>query len=203
MANQSTGQKDLPERFKSGQQLKASELEDMRRAIAFALKDMIGGGRGIVVSESSGRYLISATKKRNATKLVKHPFQILIVRDSDGEDDAIKFYYGTVNSSNVPTIGDPPEPITEEVDDDANPTIALPGTDKHFISLKVTIDASFIIDTVEIQAATTAPTDTTTEAYYRLATVDTEDGTITNVNQFWLTNATYFYAGDDKHLFFL
>ena len=124
-----------------------------------------------------------------------HPFKIVKSGDS-----LIKLHHGTVNG-NTPTIDS--DPLTVEFSDEDNPTIELTGTETHTISLKVTLNGSFQPTTFEIDSATSAPTDTTSIGYYTLGTVTTEDDVITGIHQYWLTNATYFYAGDDEHIFFL
>lgn len=193
MSNVSKGQIQLPAEFRPGEPIRASEMDKLRKAIAFALKDMIGGGRGITVSQSAGKYLISARRQRGGESTPNFPFEIV-----QSAPDKIKLHYGLVNN-NPPVIGE--DPLTIDIED--SPELTLSGTATHPIWIKVTINASFEILSEEIVTAAFPPPVTETEGFGFLGTVTTVDDVITAISQTWKTNCTYFYAGEDDHLFFL
>ena len=64
MSENSKGPPNLPSGFEPGDPLTAESLESLRNALAFALKDLVRGGRGITVTQSGGRFLVSAKRGR-------------------------------------------------------------------------------------------------------------------------------------------
>ena len=191
----------LPPKFNRGDPIKASALESMRANIGHALNGLIKGGKGILVTNTGNSVIINSTAKGGAARAPVHPLKVYRATNDAGDDGLIKFAYGTVNGE-APTIGDPPVAITLDRDDAANPTIQLTGTATHFVYLKVTLNASFQPTAYQIETATTRPTDTSTAGHYELAIINTEADVITEIFQSWTTNVTYFYAGDDNHIFF-
>lgn len=173
MSNASKGQTQLPDGFRSGEALKADDLERMRRAIAFALKDMIGGGRGITVSQSAGKYLISARKQRGGG-VSKFP-----LKPHRSGANKVKFTWGTVNGY-TPTIDE--VEITADLDDPANPEITI--SESGIIYVKVDVaEGAFAIDNPVLEFATSVPADTTTAAHRAIVNVawDSESSSISSI----------------------
>ena len=82
MADETQTRPTLPPPFRKGAPVRASEFEQIRGAVAFALKSMIGAGPGIIVSRRGDKYLISATARDNSSKF-RHPFQVSIASLAD------------------------------------------------------------------------------------------------------------------------
>lgn len=131
MSNVSKGQIQLPDEFKPGEPIRAGEMDKLRQAIAFALKDMIGGGRGITVSQSAGKYLISARKQRGGTS---KSFPLQPVKSGA---DKVKFRWGTVRGIG-PQIGG--EPITTDLNDEANPEITVDAAGVIYVKVDLAPD---------------------------------------------------------------
>jgi len=182
----------LPKPFRRGQALAADSLESMRANIAHVLNGMIKGGKGILVSNVGNSVVINQERSRAVN--IKHPFKIF----QTGENK-IKFWFGTVNQQ-TPTIGE--NPLTEDIGESPEFTIETEsGTT--IVYLRVTIDESFAITTIDfIESATFVP-DTITQGHFAIASIFMEDEKISSIFQPWITNGTYFYAGDSEHIFFL
>jgi hypothetical protein len=74
----------LPAPFARGQRLLASNLEAVRQSVAFALRDMIGSGPGILISRRGDRYLISAQRQSASSATPPAPFTLYDASTSAG-----------------------------------------------------------------------------------------------------------------------
>jgi hypothetical protein len=131
MSNVSKGQIQLPNSFQSGETLRADDLERMRKAIAFTMKDMIGGGRGITITQSAGRYIVSARKQRPQSG---NPFPL---KPAVFEGNKVRFRYGTVHGI-VPKIDD--TELTASISDEDAPEITVTGAGVIYVKVDLAED---------------------------------------------------------------
>lgn len=196
MSNVSKGQIQLPGEFRPGEPIRAGEMDKLRKAIAFVMKDMIGSGRGITVTQSAGKYLISARKQRGGAKAPTHPFQIVPFVESETQKARIR--YGLVNNF-VPTINAVQlDPVLED-----GPSFEITMTEgNRVIYMRVTIDSDLRLISAEIEEGDTLPDNTTTEGYVQIGLIVIADEAIASIIQGVKSNLTYAYGGVTDHLFF-
>jgi hypothetical protein len=161
------------------------------------------GHVGINITQTNIGWTAKVSKEliRSAASSVPFPFQV--VNQSTDEDAQVRIRFGTV-SGIVPTIDE--DPLTPDLED--SPLLEITGDGTRFIYIKLTLDdATFAIESVEIEEASSLPFDTNTEAHLTINTVEVDDGKIVSIGTPQV-NRTLIYAfggivdTEADHIFF-
>lgn len=98
----------LPNPFQSGQTLSAKALEDLRRAVAWAIGKTVKEGPGIFLEERNGRVILSTGRQRRGQSPPPHPF-----KTTTAAPDAVSVAPGLVTGQILRSIAYNPDPLGE------------------------------------------------------------------------------------------
>lgn len=183
MAENSKGSPDLPGEFEPGEVLTAEKLERLREAVAFSLRDLIRGGRGVTVTKNGGRFIVSVRKARRGggAAAEEHPWMVYPSRFTGSGDPPadqqrrFRLRPGTVGNR-----------LAANWDEEFT---APDDTTGHWVWAEVSIIDSGDVSGVTIQTGAQPPTAALTNAdgtlpttlYAPLASMDTADGRIRRI----------------------